>query len=179
MIILLSPINLEVKDLTCLLRNLYSGEEATLKTRHGTTLSRFSHVRLFAALWTRIPPGSSVHGILQARILEWVVMPFSQPRDRTCLLSLMSPTLAGEFFTTRYQSVQFSSVTSHVRLFATPWTAACQASLSITNSQNLLKFMSIESVMSSNHVTLRCHLLPPSVFPSIRVFSSESVPLIR
>ena len=68
---------------------------------------------------------------------------------------------------------------SRVRLFATPWTAAHQASLSITNSRSLLKFMSIESVMPSNHLIL-CHplLLPPSIFPSITVFSDESV-LIR
>ena len=58
----------------------------------------------------------------------------------------------------------------------TPWTAACQASLSITNSQSLLKFMSIELVMPSNHLILCCPLhLPPSIFPSIRVFSNESV----
>ena len=65
---------------------------------------------------------------------------------------------------------------SHVRLFATPWTAAFQVSLSITNSQSLLKLMSIESVMPSNHLIL-CHplLLLPSIFPSIRIFSSESV----
>ena len=69
---------------------------------------------------------------------------------------------------------------SHVQLFATPWTAACQASLSITNSQSLLKFMSIESVMTSNHLILcRPLLLPPSIFPSITVFSNESVLLIR
>ena len=63
---------------------------------------------------------------------------------------------------------------------ATPWTAAHQASLSITNSRSLLKLMSIESVMPSNHLIL-CHplLLPPSVFPSIKVFSSESVLHIR
>ena len=69
---------------------------------------------------------------------------------------------------------------SHVQLFATPWTAACQASLSIFNSQSLLKFMSIESVMPSNHLIL-CHplLLLPSIFPSIRVFSNESVLHIR
>ena len=61
-----------------------------------------------------------------------------------------------------------------------PWTAACQAFLSIINSQSLLKLMSIESVMPSSHLTL-CHplLLPPSIFPSIRVFSNESVLLIR
>ena len=69
---------------------------------------------------------------------------------------------------------------SHVRLFATPWTAAHQASLSITNSQRLLKFISIELVMPSNYLILcRPFLLPPSIFPSIRVFSSESVLCIR
>ena len=63
----------------------------------------------------------------------------------------------------------------HVQLFATPWTAASQASLSITNCQSLFKLMSIESVMPSNHLIL-CHpLLLPSIFPSIRVFSNESV----
>ena len=99
------------------------------------------------------PPGSSVHGILQPRILEWVAMPFSsgssQPRGQT-----------------------------HV--FATPWSAAHQASLSITNSWSLLKLMSVESVMPSNHLIL-CHalLLLPSIFPSIRVFSCESVLHIR
>ena len=68
---------------------------------------------------------------------------------------------------------------SCVRLFATLWTAACQASLSITNSRSLLTLMSIESVMPSNHLIL-CHpLLLPSIFPSIRVFSNESVFHIR
>ena len=79
-------------------------------------------------------------------------------------------------------SVQFSSVQllSHVWLFVTPWTAARQASLSITNSRSLLKLMSIASVMPSNHLIL-CHplLLLPLIFPSIRVFSSESVLHIR
>ena len=76
-----------------------------------------------------------------------------------------------------YIQFQFSSVQSHrhVRLFATPWTTACQASLSITNSWSLFKLMSIESVMPSNHLILCCPLLLPSIFPSIRVFSSESV----
>ena len=76
----------------------------------------------------------------------------------------------------------FSSVQSfrRVQLFATPWTAARQASLSITNSRSLLKLMSIELVMPSNHFMLcRPLLLPPSVFPSIRVFSKESVICIR
>ena len=62
----------------------------------------------------------------------------------------------------------------------TPWTAACQASLSITNSWSLLKLMSTESVTPSNHLILCCPLLfPPSIFPSIRVFSNESVLHIR
>ena len=70
----------------------------------------------------------------------------------------------------------FSSVQllSHVQVFATPWTAAHQASLSITSSRSLLKLMSIELVMPSNHLILYCPLLPPSIFPSIRVFSNES-----
>ena len=65
---------------------------------------------------------------------------------------------------------------SCVRLFATPWTAVCQASLSITNSWSLLKLMSVDLVMPSNHLVLcRPLLLPPSIIPSIRVFSNESV----
>ena len=68
---------------------------------------------------------------------------------------------------------------SRVRLFATPWTAAWQASLSITNFQSLLKLMSIELAMPSNHLILCRPLLLPSIFPSIRVFSSESVLCIR
>ena len=69
---------------------------------------------------------------------------------------------------------------SHVQLFVTPWTAACQASLSITSSWSLLKLMFIESVMPSNHLILCCPLLlMPSIFPSIRVFSNESVLCIK
>ena len=79
-------------------------------------------------------------------------------------------------------TVQFSSVQllSCVRIFATSWTAAHQASLSFTNSQSLLKFISIELVMPSNHLIL-CHplLLLPSIFPTIRVFSNESVLCIK
>ena len=77
---------------------------------------------------------------------------------------------------------QLSSVQSlsHVPLFETPWTAACQDFLSISNSWSLLKLISIELMMPSNHLIL-CHplLLPPSIFPSIRVFSSESVLRVR
>ena len=74
------------------------------------------------------------------------------------------------------QSVQSLS---RVRLFVTAWTAACQASLSITNSQDLLKLKSIESVMPSSHLILCPPLSLPSLFPSIRVFSNESVLHIR
>ena len=82
----------------------------------------------------------------------------------------------------QYQIYQFSSVQSLscVRLFTTPWIAARQASLAITNSRSLPKLMSIESVMSSNHLIF-CHplLLLPSIFPSIRVFSNELALHIR
>ena len=76
-----------------------------------------------------------------------------------------------------WEYIQFSSVQllSRVRFFVTPWIAACQASLSITNSQSSLTFMSIESVMPSSHLILCCPLLLlPPIPPSIRVFSSES-----
>ena len=82
----------------------------------------------------------------------------------------------------RRLEVQFSSVQSLscVQLFATPWTAACQASLSITNFRSLCKLMSIELAMPSNHLILCCLLLlPPLIFASIRVFSNESVLHIR
>ena len=77
-----------------------------------------------------------------------------------------------------FTSVQFSrSVMSDS---ATPWTTACQASLSITNSRSLLKLMSVESVMPSSHIILCCPLLlSPSIFPSIRVFPSKSALCIR
>ena len=106
------------------------------------------------------------------------VSPF--PLQVKCRFSCMVFQLGSTWFLKIH--LRFSSVQSlsRVRLFATPWTAACQAFLSITNSQNLVKLMSIESVMPSNHLIL-CHplLLLPSIFPSIRVFSDESALLIR
>ena len=98
----------------------------------------------------------------------------SWPKDQTHVSCL-----AGRFLTIE-PSVQLVQSLSHVQLFVTPWTAASQASLSIINSWSLLKLMSIESVMPSNHLIL-CDplLLPPSIFPSIRVFSNESVLRIR
>ena len=81
---------------------------------------------------------------------------------------------------TKFKKNQSVQSLSHVCLFATPWTEAHQASLSITNSWSLLKLMSIESVMPSNHLILcRPLLLLPSIFPNIRVFSNKSVFHIR
>ena len=82
------------------------------------------------------------------------------------------------YFLIKFYFFNLSSVQllSHIQLFATPWTAAHQTSLSITNSQSLLKLMSIELVMPSNHLILCCPiLLLPSIFPNVRVFSSELV----
>ena len=123
--------------------------------------------------------GSSVHGILQARILEWVAMPPSGdlPNAGIELASLMSPSLARGVFdwTCNNHSVQFIQSLSRVLLLATPWIAAHQASLSITNSRSSLKLTSIESVMPSSHLILyRSLFLLPPIPPSIRVFSNES-----
>ena len=125
-------------------------------------------------------PGSSAHGILRARILEWFPISFSgrssQPRDWTCI-SWFS--CIGRQVLYHYEASSVQSV-SRVRTFVIPWPAACQSSLSITNSQSLLKLLSIELVMPSNHLILCCRLLlPPSVFSSIRVFSSEWVLHVR
>ena len=127
------------------------------------------------------PPGSSVHGILQARILEWVATSFSRgpsrPRDQTQVSCI-----AGRFFTAEPPEKPPQSVQSlsHVGIFASPGTAARQASLSITSFWSSLTLMSIESVMPSNHLIL-CHpfLLLPSIFPSIKVFFNESILCIR
>ena len=138
-------------------------------------------------------PGSPDHRILQTRILEWVSMPSSkgssQSRDRTCI-SYISCINRRVLYHQHYPgstpvscSIDISQsvlLLSRVWLFAAPQTAAHQASLSITNSQSLLKLMSIESMMPSNRLILCCPLLLlPSILPSIRVFSNESVLCIR
>ena len=93
-------------------------------------------------------------------------------RQRRVRVSFLNPLL--------FKKLQSVQLLSCIQLFATPWTAAHQASLSITNSQSLFKLMSIELVMPSNHLILcRPLLLLPSIFPSIRVFSNESVLHIR
>ena len=94
-----------------------------------------------------------------------------------CLTSVFLPVPCIIFFVGLFVLVQ---LLSRVRLFVTPWTAACQVSMSFTISQNLLKLVSIESVMPSSHLILcRPLLLPPSIFPSIRVFSNESALHLR
>ena len=110
----------------------------------------------------------------------WSGLPFSSPEDLPHPgiepIPLTSPSLAGGFLTTSATSVQSLS---HVRLFATPWTAACQVSLSITNSWSLPKFISIESVPSNHLILYHPLLLLPSIFPSNRVFSNESAFCMR
>ena len=127
------------------------GQEDPLETGMAT------HCSILA--W-RIPWTEKPGGLHSRRLESWTWL--KRWRDSACM--------------------QFSSIRSLscVRLFATPWTTADQASLSITNSQGPPKFMSIESVMPSNHLIL-CHplLLLPSIFPSIRVFSNESALWIR
>ena len=103
-------------------------------------------------------------------ILAWKI----QWAEESGRLQSMGPQRVRHDWVTEHSSVQFSSVVqllSHIRLSATPWTAARQASLSITNSQSLPKLLSIESVIPSNHL-IHCHplLLLPSIFPGIRVF---------
>ena len=116
------------------------------------------------------------------RKLEWVAYPFSRRSSWRRNWTEVS-CIAGIFFTNwSIRGCQFSSVhlLNHVQYYVTPWTATCQASLSIGNSQSLLKLMSIELVMPSNHLIL-CHPLLhlPSIFPSIRIFSNESTLHIR
>ena len=139
-------------------------------------------------------------GFFRARILEWVVISSSRgsswPGDQTCIscISLIGRWILYHSTTSLKENggdiirqdqmlgVKFRSVQSlsRVQLFATPWTAAHQASLSITNSQSPPKPMSIKSVTPCNHLILCCPLLLlPSTFPRIRVFSNESAVRIR
>ena len=106
-------------------------------------------------------PCSSVHGIFQARVLKWVTISHSrgsfQPKDRTCISCVSCIGRQILYHCATWEAQTFVAVVqllSHVQLFVTPWTASCKASLSITNSQNLLTLISIESVMPSNHLLL-------------------------
>ena len=114
----------------------------------------------------------------QEKKFNWILSKILRKIFHQWRLSKDSGKLASEkMLNTICHSVQ---LLSRVQLFTTPWIAVCQASLSIANSWSLLKLMSIELVMPSNHLTLCCPpLLPPSIFPSIRVFSNELVLCIR
>ena len=149
------------------------------------------------------PPGSFVYGIFQARILERVAISFSRVsswlRDwicvscicrwilycwatwEACVAHLLTCYFNQHFLNTSYVlGVIVILSLSHVQLFVTSWTAARQAPLSSTTSRSLLKLMSIESVMPSNHLVLCCPLLPlPSIRPSIRVSFNELALHIR
>ena len=109
----------------------------------------------------------------------WRRLPFPSPGDLPNPgIKPTSPALQADSLPLDHQGSPISSVQSlsHFQLFAIPQSTACQASLSITHTQSLLKLMSIESVTPSNHLILCCPLLfPPSIFPIIRVFSNESV----
>ena len=127
-------------------------------------------------------PILSYRGMMTVQILGYASHECKASALPCIVLFILSP----DFPSTKCRDftcwTQFRSVQSliYVRLFVTPWTAACQASLSITNSQNLLKLMSIASMMPSNHLILcRPFLLLPAIFPSIRVFSTELVLHIR
>ena len=126
-------------------------------------------------------PDSSVEQISQAKILGWVAISFSREsfhtRDWTHISYVGRWIL---YYWVTWEAFSSVQLLSCVWLFLTPWAAARQASLSVTNSRRLLKLMSIESVMPSNHLVL-CHplLLLPSILPNIRVFSNESALCIR
>ena len=107
---------------------------------------------------TRVTCGSVTHTLLTENLINF---------------------LKNKYFSICYVFFVVVQLLSHIQLFGIPWTALHQASLSFTISQSLLKFMSIESVMPSNRLILCLPLLLPSVFPSIRAFSSELAHLIR
>ena len=138
-------------------------KEVLIWVVQASVLSYFSSVQLFVTPWTVTCQAPQPMGF--SRQESWSGLPCPPPEDLP---------------DSEINSVQFSSVAQVVRLFVTPWTAAHQASLSITNPWSLLKLISIESVMPSNHLIF-CHplLLLTSIFPSIRLFSNESVLCIR
>ena len=134
------------------------------------------------------PPGSCVHGISQSRILE--SLPLLSPGDLPDPgIEHMSPAsleLEGRFFTIEPPGkpplwhIVIAQLLSRVQFFVIPWTAARQGPLPFTISQSLLRFMSTELVMLSNHLILCCPLfLLPSIFPSFRIFSDKLTLCIR
>ena len=142
--------------------------------------------QIFETPWTAAHQAPLSMGFSKQDYCSGLPFPFpgDPPNPGIEPTSLASPTLAGGFLpiSVTWEGQHTSSVQSlsRVQLFATPWTAACQASLSITNSRSFLKLMSFKSMVPTNHLIL-CHLLLqlPLIFPSIRVFSKESVLCIR
>ena len=135
-------------------------------------MKSLSSLGLFATPWT--VAYQAPQSMEFSRQEYWSGLPFPSPEDLpTPGIEAGSPVLQADNLPSE---PAFSSVQSlsRVRLFATPWIAACQASLSITNSRSLLKLMPIESVMPSSHLILCCPLLLPPIPPRIRVFSNES-----
>ena len=157
-------------------------------------MKSLSRVWLFATLWTVACWAPPSMGFFQARILGWVAISFSRGYSRPGNMHL--PHCRQTLYCLSHQESQdpkdplldpiedplFVVVQSlkRVQLFVSPWTAAWQTSLSFIISWSLLKLMSFESVMPSNHL-IPCHplLLPPSIFPSIRVFFNELALRIR
>ena len=129
-----------------------------------------------------LPAFSTISALLSQRARTTISYPFSRHNPWNLHTITWNNHRPPDLFDVQWLIYQLGSVQSlsRIRLFATPWTAACQASLSITNSQSVLKLMSIESVMPSSHLNL-CHpfLLLPPIPPSIRVFSNESTLRIR
>ena len=134
---------------------------------------------------------AAIHGVAKSRtwLRDWTELnyPGDLPDPGTASMFLVSPALQADSLLLRHQGSPLITLTSlssvqslsHVRLFATPWIAARQASLSITNSRSSLKLMSIKSVMPSSHLILCRPLLLPPIPPGIRVFSNESTLCIR
>ena len=149
-----------------------------------SSVQLLSCVRLFATPWTAAHQ-ASLSIINSGSLLKLMSIKSVMPSNHLILCHplLFPPSIFPSIRLFSSEPVlHISSVQSlsHVQLFATPWTAACQASLSIINSRSLLKLMTIELVMPSNHLIL-CHplLLMPSILPSITVFFNESVLPIR
>ena len=169
-------------QLTCILEGSFLPDQwrwtssASAKTTNLQTSlpSTFCNYTFFSEIWTP----TSERGLICQACLYSLACPLSALESHIVLPYILELL----FYYILYFILPLLSVQSlsRVQLFVTPWTAACQASLSITNSQSLPKLMSIESVMPSSHLIFCCPLLLlPSIFPSIRVFSDESALHIR
>ena len=168
------------------LRGEFHGQRSLVSYIQSTGSQRVGHDWLTVLLFydTQLGVSTRTHWVIQSpQPSKWRKVPspvlccwlhtISSEERLWFLSSELCSVINLKFFPGSVQSL------SRVRFFATPWTAACLASLSITISRSLPKSMSIESVMPSNHLILCCPLLPPSIFPSIRVFSNESALRIK